>query len=120
MQIEPPGGQIVARAARAKRPGNAPVLAVQLDQLAAHGQPRQLLQQQTPLPSAAQRQLAHQLLVSGLPAGRAGNPRQQFLVGHSLRVGHRRRSRQCLGWPVYFEDLALRDLLGTLAFFSGP
>ena len=37
------------------------MLAVQLDQLAAHGQPGQLLQQQTPLPSAAKPQLAHQL-----------------------------------------------------------
>ncbi len=82
MQIEPPGGQIVARAARGS--GNAPVLAIQLDQLAARGQPGQLLQQQTPLASAAQAQFAHQLLVSGLAAGRAGNPRHQFPIGHSL------------------------------------
>ena len=82
MQIEPPGGQVVARAAR-QRPGNAPVLAVQLGQLAAHGQPRQLLQQQTPLSPAAQAQFAHQLLVSGFAAGGAGNPRHQFTIGHS-------------------------------------
>ena len=84
MQIEPAGGQIVARAARAQRPGNAPVLAVQLDQFAARGQPRQLLQQQTPLASAAQAQFAHQLLVSGLLPGRARNPRQPVsTIGHS-------------------------------------
>jgi hypothetical protein len=76
MQVEPPGGQDCR--APPKWLGNAPVLAVQLGQRAARGQPRQLLQQQTPLPPAAQAQLAHQLLVSGLAAGRAGNPRHQF------------------------------------------
>ena len=80
MQVQPPGGQIVARAARAPKagncPGNVPVLTVQLGQRAAHGQAGQLLQQQTPLPPAAQAQLADQLLVSGLLSGGAGNPRQ--------------------------------------------
>jgi hypothetical protein len=52
-----------------KPPRNAPMLAVQLHQRAARRQPRQLLQQQTPLHAAAQAQLAHQLLVSGLLAG---------------------------------------------------
>ncbi len=60
------------------------MLAIQLGQLAAHRQPRQLLQQQTPLAPAAKSQFAHQLLVSGFLAGGAGNPRHQFLDPSSL------------------------------------
>ena len=95
VQIEAAGGQIVARASRARsRLGNAPVLAVELDQRAAGGHARELLQQQTAMHSAAQRELAHQLLVAGFLAGGARNPREQFLVRHRSRVGHRRRSRR--------------------------
>ena len=70
MQIAPPCGQILARAEDG--PGNAPVLAVKLDQRASCGQTGQLYQQQTPFASAAQVQLANQLFVSGFcPAERA-------------------------------------------------
>ena len=73
---------------RQQRPGNAPLLAIQLHQFAARGQPGQLLEQQAPLAPAAQAEFAHQLLVSGLLAGRAGDPRHQFTIGHRLRVGY--------------------------------
>ncbi len=69
MQIEASGGQVVARAARAEWPGNAPVLAVKLHQLAADGQPGELFEEQTPFAPAAEGEFAHQLLVSGLAAG---------------------------------------------------
>ena len=85
MQIEAAGDQVVA--CRRRERGNAPVLAIQLGQLAAHGQARQLLQQQAPLAPAAEAQLAHQLLVSGFAAGGAGNARDQFAIGHRSRVG---------------------------------
>ena len=76
MQIEAAGGEIVARAALGGSGlGNAPVLAVELAELAAHGEAGQLLQEQTPLASAAERQFADQLLVSGLPPAERGNPR---------------------------------------------
>ena len=88
MQIEPPGGQVFARAPRAGDGfGNAPMLPVRLVQFAAGRQPGQLLQQQAPLPPAAQPQFARKLLVSGLLTGRAGNPCHQFTIGHKLRVG---------------------------------
>jgi hypothetical protein len=90
MQVEASSGEIIARASCAEWSGNAPVLAVEFGQRAAHSEAGELFEEQTPLPSAAQRQFAHQLLVSGLPAGRARNPRQQFLVGHSSRVGYSR------------------------------
>ena len=64
------------------------MLAIQLGQRAAHGQPRQLFQQQAAFPPPGQPQLADQLLVSGLAAGGAGNPRYQFTIGHTLRVGY--------------------------------
>ena len=80
MQIEPPCGQILARAEDG--PGNAPVLAVKLDQRASCGQTGQLYQQQTPFASAAQVQLANQLFVSGFLSGGASNPRHQFRICH--------------------------------------
>ena len=85
MQIQAAGRQVLPGA---QGPGNAPVLSVQLGQRAAHCQAGQLLQQQTPLPSACQSKLADQLLVSGLAAGRAGYPRHQFTIGHRSRVGY--------------------------------
>ena len=66
MQIEAPGDEVVAATGRAR---NAPVLAVELGQIAAHGQPGKLLQQQAPLAPAAQSKLAHKLLVSGFATG---------------------------------------------------
>ena len=64
------------------------MLPVQLGQRAARGQASQLFQQQTPFPSAGQSQLADQLLVTGLSAGGAGNPRYQFTICHTPRVGY--------------------------------
>ena len=88
MQIEAAGGEIVAAAApRSLAAGNAPVLAVELGEFAAHGQAGELLQQQTPLAAAAQAQLAHKLLVSGFAAGGAGDPRHQFAIRHESRLG---------------------------------
>ena len=64
----------------------APVLAVDLDELAANGEPGQLLQQQTALAPAGERELADQLLVSGLLAGGGGDPGQQLAIGHRSRL----------------------------------
>jgi hypothetical protein len=64
------------------------MLAIQLGQRTADGQPRQLLQQQATFPPPGQPQLADQLLVSGFASGRAGNPRYQFTIGHTFRVGY--------------------------------
>ncbi len=70
VQIEPPRHQVLSRS----RPlGNAPMLAVHLGQQAVFRQPGQLLQQQSPGPSAAQLQVPRQVFVSGLLTGRAGN-----------------------------------------------
>src|ERR1019366_5515944 len=63
VQIEAAGNKVVAAAGRAR---NAPVLAIELGQVAADRQPGELLQQQAPLAPAAQAELAHKLLVSGL------------------------------------------------------
>ncbi len=51
---------------RGRGAGNAPVFAIELDELAARGEPGQLLEQQAALAAAAQAQFADQLLVSGL------------------------------------------------------
>jgi len=83
VQVEATGTEIVAPT---EWLGDAPMLLVQLGQCAPRRQTRQLLQQQAPFPSAAQAHLAHQLLVSGLAAGIASNPRHQFQIGHSSRV----------------------------------
>ena len=88
MQIEPSGDQVLARAAHREGFGNAPVLAVELHQLAAHGEAGQLFEQQTALPASCQTQLADQLLVSGLLAGGVRDAFDQFLIRHSSRVGH--------------------------------
>ncbi len=58
-----------------------------LDEVSPRGHAGELLEQQAALPAAAEAQLADQLLVSGFAAGGARNPRQQFPIGHSLRVG---------------------------------
>ena len=58
--------------------GKAPVLAVELHEPAARGEARQLLEEQTALAAAAERELAHQLLVSGLLAGGGGDPGEQI------------------------------------------
>jgi len=50
---------------------NAPDLAVELAERAAGVEARQLFEEQTAFPAAAEAQFAHQLLVSGLAAGRA-------------------------------------------------
>ena len=88
MEVEAAGGEVVAGADGS---GNAPVLAIELDEGAAGGQAGELLEEQAALHSAAQRELADQLLVAGFLAGGAGDPRKEFLVGHSSRVGHERR-----------------------------
>ena len=78
--------QVVARAAGGL-PGDAPVLAIGLDEIAARGHAGELLQQQAAFASAAEAKLADQLLVSGFAAGGARNLRQQFPIGHMSRVG---------------------------------
>jgi len=89
VEIEASGGEVVAGAGGRV---NAPDLAVELAERAAGGEARQLFEEQTAFPAAAEAQFAHQLLVSGLAAGRAGNPRHEFTIRHRSRVGHSSRS----------------------------
>ena len=70
MQIEPAGNEVVA-ACRAAR-GNAPMLAVELGELSAHGEAGELLEQQAPLAAAAEAELADKLLVCRLCRRRSG------------------------------------------------
>ena len=114
VQIEPPCGQIFARPPHAgNHPGNAPVLPVQQEEFAARRQPGKLFQQQAPLPPAAQSQFAHKLLVSGLLTGRAGNPCQQFTIGHTLRVGYWQTAALFLVQPRGKEQIWPCRVAGT-------
>ena len=69
MQIEAAGDEVVAGGRRCS--GNAPVLAIGLDEVAAGGHAGELLEEQTALAAAAEAEFAHQLLVSGFAAGGA-------------------------------------------------
>ena len=89
-----------------------------------------LLQQQTPLASAAQPKLAHQLLVSGLSAGGARNPRHQLTirssvdptacptirhksrVGHSGQEHHRNAAKRTGASFMQFKVLAIFSRVG--------
>ena len=84
MQIEAAGNEIVAR----RCAGKGPVIAIRLHQLAADGEPGQLLKQETPRAPAGERKLADQLLVSGLLAGGGGDPGEQFAISHTPRLEH--------------------------------
>jgi len=85
MQIEPPGGEIVAGAAGTDWAGNAPVLFVELDEGAASGEAGQMFEEQAPLAPAGQAEFADKLLVSGLAAGGSGDARHQVTIGHRSR-----------------------------------
>ena len=87
VQIEAAGDEIVAVGTRARSSGKAPVLAVELDELAADGEAGQVLEEETALAAAAKRELADQLLVSGLLAGGGGDAGEQLAIGHSSRLG---------------------------------
>jgi hypothetical protein len=63
------------------------VLAIGFDQVTARRHAGKLLEEQTPFAATAEAKLSHQLLVSGFAAGGACNLRQQFPIGHILRVG---------------------------------
>ncbi len=98
MQIEPTGDEIVARPA-AGFLGNAPVLAIGFDKVAARGDAGELLEKQAAFATPAEAQFTHQLLVSGFAACGARDLRQQFPIGHSLRVGQRSGS-----WEVRCQE----------------
>ena len=83
VQVEAAGGKVVAGSGGA---GQAPLLAIELDELAARGKAGKLLEQQAPLAPAAQAELADQLLVSGFAAGGAGDAGHQLAIGHKARV----------------------------------
>src|SRR6185437_6973166 len=63
----------------------SPLLRIQLHQLAASRYPRQLLQQQPALASAAQPQLADKLLIARAMPRRALDPANQFAVSPWIR-----------------------------------
>src|SRR5580704_17664980 len=65
---------------------NAPHFAIELGELAARGQAGQLFKEESPLAAAAEAEFSHQLLESGFRAGRAGDARNQFAIGHASRV----------------------------------
>ena len=85
VQVETAGEEVVAAAGRAR---DGPVIAVEVGELAAHGEALQLIEEQTALAAAAQAELADKLFVAGFAAGRAGDARDQVAIGHGLRVGH--------------------------------
>jgi len=86
MQVEPAGRKILPRAGGSNLFRNAPVFAIELHQFAARRQAGKLLQQQTPMHAATQRELADKLFVSGFLTGGAGNARHQFTIGHDSRL----------------------------------
>ena len=86
MQVEAAGGEVVAGAAAAARLWECSSVRGRAWPARRDGEAGQLLQQQAAFPAARQAQFAHQLLVSGFLAGRAGNPRHQFTIGHTSRV----------------------------------
>src|SRR6202012_1650297 len=88
MEIEPACNEVVAWAA-ARSLRNAPVLAIGFDQVAARGHAGELFEEKTPFAAAAEAKFANQLLVSGFGAGRTCDMRQQFAIGHILRLGQR-------------------------------
>ncbi len=91
MQVETAGEEVVAAAGRAR---DAPVIAVEVGELAAHGEALQLIEEQAALAAAAEAELADKLLVAGFAAGRAGDARDQVAIGHGLRVGHNGTGRR--------------------------
>jgi hypothetical protein len=62
------------------------VLAVELDELAGHRELGEVLEEKTAFAPAAEREFADQLLVSGLLAGRGGDPGEQLAIGHMPRL----------------------------------
>src|SRR5580698_2629873 len=80
MQIQAPSDKVVADRSRT---GNSPLIAVEFDQLAACGQPRQMLQQQTALAPATEAELPHKLLVSSPLTGGALDVADQLAVSHA-------------------------------------
>ena len=93
-----------------------PLLRLGLHQLAARGDPRQLLQQQTPLAPAAQPQLADQLFVSRAMSRRALNAPDQLAV----RLWVRSLRHQLRDIPRLNRALSRAQLYYFAAAFSSP
>lgn len=83
VQVEAAGEQVVASDGCAR---DAPVFAIEFGEFAAHGQARELLQQEAPLAAPAEAEFAHELLVSCFAAAGAGDPSDEFPIGHRARV----------------------------------
>ncbi len=62
------------------------MLAIELDELAAEGEPGQLLEEKQALTPTARAQFADQLLVSGLAPSRGSDPRYEFAISHTPRL----------------------------------
>ncbi len=88
VQIEAAGDEILAGRGRfaGRCPRKAPVLAVELHELAGHSEAGQVLEKETALAPAAEREFADQLLVPGFLAGGGGDPGEQFAIGHTPRL----------------------------------
>ncbi len=126
MQIETAGEEVIAGCA-AGLAGNAPVLAIGFDEVAASRDAGQLLQQKTPLAPAAEAEFAHQLLVSGFAAGGASDLRQQFPISHKSRLGHTSASGRILlnhvarySIAVALADSQLHNRTGRANLLRGP
>jgi hypothetical protein len=63
------------------------MLAVEPNELAARGEPGELLEEETALAATAEAELAHELLVSGLLPGTGRNARHEFAIGHRFETG---------------------------------
>jgi hypothetical protein len=89
VEIEPPGQQIVPDR---NCLWDAPMIAVQLDESTAHGQPRQMFQQQTALATSAEAKFTDELFIACPLTGRALDVAYQFTVSHNGGSGSGKRS----------------------------
>jgi hypothetical protein len=69
VKIEAAGDEIFGDCGPGSNARKAPVLAVELNELASHREPGEVLEKETAFAPAAEREFADQLLVSGLLAG---------------------------------------------------
>ena len=88
VQIEPARNQVVAVPCRTRgdRSGNTPLLAIELGELAADGETRQMFEQKTALAPTAKSEFADELFVSGFAARRRCDAGEQIAIGHKNKI----------------------------------
>jgi len=62
------------------------MLAVELNQLACHSEPGEVLHKEAAFAAAAKREFADQLLISSFLTRRGGDPGEQLAIGHTPRL----------------------------------